>query len=323
VRPSLTAAVRSRHRGGCRQAEDARETRIVEGRDDEVGLQATAIGVRHADHHQARASGGRHASRGVLERDGVGRVDAEPAAGFQVDVGSRLSAGVSSADTMAANLFAKPDDRHRRALPTIIAGDLNSVPDSASVRYLTGRQALAGRSAFFHDAWAGAGEGPGHTWTSANPICGSLQDIIVRQPGGLRWRIDYVLVGFVQHGAHSGSHCRITAASVAFHHAVDGVWPSDHFGVLVDVELGHDPEAAAALDQLLTRQGLLRIRTASSDVSVLRRRRGRWSAGDGCGSRVERFAGVAGGLECGRVLVDLGAVKRALAVGVGEGWEAV
>ena len=95
--------------------------------------------------------------------------------------------------------------------------------------------------------------GPGHTWTSDNPLAGSLQDLIVRQPGGLRYRIDYVLVGFVQHGAHSGSYCRIAAASLAFDQPRDGVWPSDHFGVIVDVDLGQDPEAAAALDRLLER----------------------------------------------------------------------
>ena len=41
------------------------------------------------------------------------------------------------------------------------------------------------------------------------------------------------------------------AAWPPFDQPIDGVWPSDHFGVLVDVELGQDPEAAAALDRLL------------------------------------------------------------------------
>lgn len=31
------------------------------------------------------------------------------------------------------------DERHRRELPTIIAGDFNATPDAASVRYLTGK----------------------------------------------------------------------------------------------------------------------------------------------------------------------------------------
>lgn len=52
-----------------------------------------------------------------------------------------------------------------RALPTIIAGDLNAGPDAASVRFLTGRQSLSGRSVHYHDAWPVAGDGPGHTWS--------------------------------------------------------------------------------------------------------------------------------------------------------------
>ena len=61
------------------------------------------------------------------------------------------------------------DARHRRALPTIIAGDFNAAPDAASIRYLTGRRSLQGRSVHYHDAWAIAGEGPGYTWTVDNP----------------------------------------------------------------------------------------------------------------------------------------------------------
>jgi hypothetical protein len=62
------------------------------------------------------------------------------------------------------------DARQRCALPTIVAGDLNAGPDAASVRFLTGLQSLAGRSVHYHDAWAVAGDGPGHTWTTANPL---------------------------------------------------------------------------------------------------------------------------------------------------------
>jgi len=178
-----------------------------------------------------------------------------PDAGEVLFVATTLNASFAGAAAREREAVAltEIDDRHRRDLPTIIAGDLNSVPESSSIRYLTGRQALEGRSAFFHDAWAVAGEGPGHTWTPENPLVSSLQDVIVRQPGGLPYRIDYVLVGFVQHGAHAGSRCRIEEASVAFDQPVDGVWPSDHFGVLVDVDLGPDPSAAAALERLLSR----------------------------------------------------------------------
>jgi endonuclease/exonuclease/phosphatase family metal-dependent hydrolase len=178
-----------------------------------------------------------------------------PDEGEVLFIASTLNASLAgtAAREREAVVLTELDDRHRRALPTIIAGDLNSTPDSAPIRYLTGRQSLEGRSVFFHDAWEVAGEGPGTTWNPDNPLVSELQEIIVRQPGGLRLRIDYVLVGFLQHGDHSGSQARIQQASLAFEQPVDGLWPSDHFGVLVDVELGRDPEGAAALERLLAR----------------------------------------------------------------------
>lgn len=61
------------------------------------------------------------------------------------------------------------DARHRRDLPTIIAGDFNAGPEAASIRFLTGRQSLDGRSVLYHDAWAIGGKGPGYTWSTENP----------------------------------------------------------------------------------------------------------------------------------------------------------
>ncbi|QYN39341.1 endonuclease/exonuclease/phosphatase family protein [Pseudonocardia sp. DSM 110487] len=127
------------------------------------------------------------------------------------------------------------DARHRRTLPTIVGGDLNAEPDASSIRYLTGRQALGGRSAYYHDAWAVAGDGPGWTWSVDNPAAGEVIDQIVRQPNHRR-RIDYVLIGSWH--AHPTAHCRVRSAELAFDKPMDGVWPSDHFGVVVDVEIG-------------------------------------------------------------------------------------
>jgi endonuclease/exonuclease/phosphatase family metal-dependent hydrolase len=145
--------------------------------------------------------------------------------------------------------------RHGRELPTILAGDFNATPDSSTVRFLTGRQSLGGMSAYFHNAWDVAGTGPGYTWDAENPLAGRLMDVIIRQPGGLRLRIDHVFVGSVQVGRHTSASCRIEAATLAFDQPVDGLWPSDHFGVLVDVDLARDPEAEAALGRLLDPAG--------------------------------------------------------------------
>jgi endonuclease/exonuclease/phosphatase family metal-dependent hydrolase len=131
--------------------------------------------------------------------------------------------------------LADLDARHRRRLPTIIAGDFNADSDASSIRFLSGLQSLGGRSVHYHDAWRIAGEGPGHTWTSDNPNAESVIDQIVRQPGHRR-RIDYVFTGSWH--AHPDTHAYIRSARLAFHAPVDGLWLSDHFGVVVDLDIG-------------------------------------------------------------------------------------
>jgi endonuclease/exonuclease/phosphatase family metal-dependent hydrolase len=133
------------------------------------------------------------------------------------------------------------DARHRRALPTIIAGDFNAEPDAASIRYLRGLQSLGGRSVHYHDAWQVAGSGPGYTWTTDNPNTQNVVDAVVRQPQHHR-RIDYVFIGSWHQ--HHNAFCQVRSAAVAFDQPIDGVWASDHYGVVVDVELGADPTDA-------------------------------------------------------------------------------
>jgi ABC-type transport system substrate-binding protein len=124
-----------------------------------------------------------------------------------------------------------------------MAGDFNADPDAASIRYLKGRQSLAGQSVLYHDAWALAGEGPGYTWSAAeNPIASALMDQIVRQPR-FRLRIDYVFVGSAGFQERPGAHASVQRADLAFNRAVDGIWPSDHFGVLVELDVGKEPLA--------------------------------------------------------------------------------
>jgi endonuclease/exonuclease/phosphatase family metal-dependent hydrolase len=127
------------------------------------------------------------------------------------------------------------DARHRGRLPTIIAGDFNATPDAASIRYLTGRQSLDGRSVHYHDAWAIAGSWPGYTWSVDNPAAKAEIDHIVGQPEQRR-RIDYVFVGSWH--AHPEAHCRVQHATLAFDSPIDGLWASDHFGVLVELDIG-------------------------------------------------------------------------------------
>jgi endonuclease/exonuclease/phosphatase family metal-dependent hydrolase len=112
--------------------------------------------------------------------------------------------------------------RHRGPLPTIIAGDLNAAPETASIRHLTGSS--------YQDAWAAAGDGPGYTWTVDNPLAAAEIARLIGQPGHRR-RIDYVFVG------SAAPPARIVAARLVADRPVDGVWLSDHAGVLVDLDV--------------------------------------------------------------------------------------
>jgi endonuclease/exonuclease/phosphatase family metal-dependent hydrolase len=131
------------------------------------------------------------------------------------------------------------DARQRTRAPTILAGDFTAGPDSACLRYLHGRQSLAGRSVHYHDAWELAGERPGHTWTSENPNARGVIDQVL---GAVehRARVDHILIG--SRLAHPQARCRVLRAQLAFDIPIDGVWASDHFGVVADLDLSLDAE---------------------------------------------------------------------------------
>jgi endonuclease/exonuclease/phosphatase family metal-dependent hydrolase len=131
------------------------------------------------------------------------------------------------------------DARHRRPLPTVLAGDFNVGPRGASVRYLTGLQSLSGQSVHYHDAWAVAGEGVGNTISMDNPLAAMELERLLRQPNQ-NDRIDYVFVGSVE--AHPHARATIQGAALAFNEPHDGVWASDHFGLVVDLDVGVVPQ---------------------------------------------------------------------------------
>jgi endonuclease/exonuclease/phosphatase family metal-dependent hydrolase len=115
----------------------------------------------------------------------------------------------------------------------ILAGDQDAVPESSSMRYWTGLQSLDRTSVCYRDAWTMAHPNdPGHTFMPrSNPMVSE------------RWwrdvdrRIDYILVRCDTHGPTLGvADCRRI-----FDEPADGVWASDHFGVLADLTLPGTP----------------------------------------------------------------------------------
>jgi endonuclease/exonuclease/phosphatase family metal-dependent hydrolase len=159
-------------------------------------------------------------------------------AGDLLFIGTTLSWRLSDEVVRKRQAVALSDlaARHRTVLPSIIAGDFNSSHDAACIRYMSGLQSIDGRSVKYHDAWDIAGEGPGYTWTIDNPNARLEMDRIVRQPN-YRRRIDYVFVG--SWDAHPNAYARIIGASLAFNHPSNGIWLSDHFGVVADLEIGN------------------------------------------------------------------------------------
>ena len=120
----------------------------------------------------------------------------------------------------ARALIEAIDDRPAHVL---LGGDLDAEPDSASLRFLAGKQSLEGLSVCCQNAWDVVHPGePGHTFTSANPLAPR------------HWpyrRIDHI---FVRCGADDMPTLVVAACELAFNEAIDGVWASDHFGLIAD-----------------------------------------------------------------------------------------
>jgi endonuclease/exonuclease/phosphatase family metal-dependent hydrolase len=107
----------------------------------------------------------------------------------------------------------------------VIAGDFNAEPDATAIRYLCGLTSMDGASTYLQDAWRLAGDGgPGLTWSNGNPHAA-----LDCEPDR---RIDYVFSGFHgRTGAGRPVECHVVGGQ-----PVDGVWLSDHFGVLAVLE---------------------------------------------------------------------------------------
>jgi len=131
-----------------------------------------------------------------------------------------------------AKVIARHADRNQA--PSIVAGDFDATPDSASIRFMTGRQSLGGLSVHYRDAWVETGGGmTGYTWTFRN---GSAAGVIDRcfQDRQHERRIDYIFLGSPHDYARRAC---IREARVVLDKPVAGVWPSDHYAVFAEIEV--------------------------------------------------------------------------------------
>jgi endonuclease/exonuclease/phosphatase family metal-dependent hydrolase len=134
---------------------------------------------------------------------------------------------VREQQALATARFVEALVSDRPDVPVVLLGDLNAAPDAASLRFLTGRQSLEGTSVRYDDAWeARHPDDPGHTFSPRNPLVRAGQMPLERGR-----RIDHVMTRSGPYGPLLDvADCRLV-----FDRPVDGVWPSDHFGVLAEL----------------------------------------------------------------------------------------
>jgi hypothetical protein len=100
---------------------------------------------------------------------------------------------------------------------------------ASSVAFWRGERSLEGMSVCYWDAWERARPGEaGHTFMPRNPLVSENKPA----PGRDR-RMDYLL-GRCEDSLY-GPTLEISSCRLAFDEPVDGVWGSDHFGVVAEL----------------------------------------------------------------------------------------
>ncbi|MGC9985192.1 MAG: endonuclease/exonuclease/phosphatase family protein [Polyangia bacterium] len=113
--------------------------------------------------------------------------------------------------------------------PSVLMGDFNARPEADEIRWLRGLVTLSGRRTYYQDAWERLHpDGHGWTWAHANPFTKPLAFL---EPDR---RIDYIFVTPMRRdGRATIRSCRI----VLDQPAADGVYASDHFGLLAEIQM--------------------------------------------------------------------------------------
>lgn len=116
------------------------------------------------------------------------------------------------------------ETRSSLSYPPIVCGDFNADPRSDEVKMMTGRSAVPVEGLVFQDVWDLVGRGPGNTWDNANPHAAADLE--------LTRRIDFVFVGWPWGTGGAGHPVQ---AELVGTDALDGMVPSDHYGVVTEL----------------------------------------------------------------------------------------
>jgi endonuclease/exonuclease/phosphatase family metal-dependent hydrolase len=119
-----------------------------------------------------------------------------------------------------------------RPAVTLLMGDFNASPDADELRFLRGLHSVNGRRTYYQDAFLTQPERPegaaGITWARRNVFTHKLRFLESDR------RIDYIFVGQASRDGRGLVHsCRVVLDEADD----EGVFPSDHFGVLAEVQL--------------------------------------------------------------------------------------
>lgn len=118
----------------------------------------------------------------------------------------------------------------------VVLGDFDAAPDARSMQFWRGRHSLDELSVCYQDAWETVRPTEaGFTFDAKNPLVRAGEVATAESR-----RIDYVLV---RAGVH-GPTLQVRDSRLLLDDAVDGVWASDHFGVVVDFAVPKHPPGA-------------------------------------------------------------------------------
>jgi len=118
--------------------------------------------------------------------------------------------------TLELEAFVKRKAGHH---PAVLVGDLNAGPETPSVAYV--RETMG-----WCDTFAVSNPGAlGLTWDYRNPHAEMERDKMAER------RIDYILVR-----TQTGPFKKILSSKVVFDEPRNGIWPSDHLGVMTEFQ---------------------------------------------------------------------------------------